>query len=241
MNLLDALHHVRARRRALARDFDVARQMARLEESCVPSYLHANPLAAGVAWWRLFAAVRMQAALAPAGAVLDFGAGSGELSQLLDLPCRSYDYVELDDALADRIGGAVPGARRVGLDDLPASRYAAIFALDSLEHNDNVGELIERLAAALAPDGVLILSGPTENALYRLGRRIAGFSGHYHKTDIAEIERLARARLDLVRRRMVPLGLPLFSVSAWRGRAAHRQPRDAAPSDPTLARDQLTQ
>jgi hypothetical protein len=41
----------------------------------------------------------------------------------------------------------------------------------------------------LKPGGRLLVSLPTENALYRLGRRIAGFSGHYHHANAASIDR----------------------------------------------------
>lgn len=30
---------------------------------------------------------------------------------------------------------------------------------------------------------------PTENALYRLGGRLAGFAGHYHQSNAASIHR----------------------------------------------------
>ena len=54
MHLISAIRHARARRAALSREFDVARRMQELEESCVPSDLHPNPLAAGVvASWQL--------------------------------------------------------------------------------------------------------------------------------------------------------------------------------------------
>ena len=107
-------------------------------------------------------------------------------------------------------------AERERLDRLPPGRFGAIFALDSLEHNEDVPALLDHLLPALRGDGVLILSGPTENHLYRLGRRIARFSAHYHKTTIHEIERLVDdRRFRCLDRRRVPLGVPLFNVSAW--------------------------
>jgi hypothetical protein len=109
-----------------------------------------------------------------------------------------------------------PEAVRHSLESLPSSQYAAIFALDALEHNHNVAEIVDLLVASLRSDGVLIISGPTENSLYKMGRRIAGFSGHYHKTTIYDIERIVEQRLRLERRRVLPLGVPLFSISCWR-------------------------
>jgi 2-polyprenyl-3-methyl-5-hydroxy-6-metoxy-1,4-benzoquinol methylase len=214
-NMMSAIAHVRTRRKALKQRFDVVRQMAAIEETCIPSYLHANLAAAAVAWARLFAAARLHRQFAPAGPVLDFGAACGELAHILP-PAVAYDFVEVDEAMAKSLLEGNLTAERCTLEALEPGRYAAIFALDSLEHNDDIGAIVDRLRPALSPDGVLILSGPTENALYRLGRRIAGFSGAYHKTTIYHIEQEVGERLELISRRALPIGMPLFSMSCWR-------------------------
>lgn len=213
--MLSALAHCRTRRAVLRTRFDVARQMDAIEETCIPSYLHPNWAAASVAWARLFAAARLARRHAPAGPVMDFGAASGELAHVLP-PGTRYDFVEIDDRMAQALQTHNATATRQTLATLLHGQYAAIFALDSLEHNDNVGELVDAILPALRPDGVLIVSGPTENALYRLGRRIAGFSGEYHKTTIYHIEQEIGRSMQLVQRTRLPFGVPLFSVSCWR-------------------------
>jgi 2-polyprenyl-3-methyl-5-hydroxy-6-metoxy-1,4-benzoquinol methylase len=215
--VISAINHIRTRRKALRQRFDVAQQMHAIEESCIPSYLHPNLAAAAVAWARLFAAVRLHRLFASSGPVLDFGAASGELAHMLPKG-NSYDFVEMDEAMATSLVQANAAAVRRRLEALEPGRYAAIFALDSLEHNEEVGSLVDQLSRGLRGDGVLILSGPTENALYQLGRRIAGFTGHYHKTTIYDIEQEVERRLRLVSRKVLPIGIPLFSVSCWRAR-----------------------
>lgn len=213
--MMSAVRHVMRRRATLRQRFDPAREMATIEETCIPSYLHPNPLAAGVAWMRLFAAMGLLRRYAPAGTVLDFGAAAGELAHLMPAD-RAYEFVEIDMRMAQALQRAVPSAVQRDGNALPAAYYAAICALDSLEHNDDVGSIVDRLLPALRADGVLILSGPTESALYRLGRRVAGFSGAYHKTNIYDIEAIVARSFHVVQRRVVPLGLGLFSVSCWR-------------------------
>ena len=150
---------VRERRAALRRRFDLARQFAAIEESCVPSYVHGNWAAAMVAWLRLAGAARLYRRLAPPGPVLDFGAATGELYHVLRRDGDvAYCFVEMDAALAEALLRDAPRAQR--RQDIEPGAYAAIFALDSLEHNDNFAELLAVLAAGLRPDGVLILSGP---------------------------------------------------------------------------------
>jgi SAM-dependent methyltransferase len=177
------------------------------DESMVPSYLHGNPAAAYVAWDRLFKAVRLYRRLAAPGPVLDFGAGAGVLCGVLPADAE-YFFVERDDLAARGIPG-----NRLEAATLPLGHFAAVFALDSLEHNRDVATLVQQLAGSLRPDGVLIVSGPTENWMYRLGRRIAGFAGDYHHFDIREIEAILARSLHPV---ALPGFSPLFRISAWR-------------------------
>lgn len=208
--------HIRRRRQELRRSIDVKAAFEQWEESCVPSYLHGNPLAAYVSWRRLFEAAHMANALIPRPRrVLDFGSSVGELSHILHY-AGDYEFVEIDDASARYLQLQNKRARRLSLNDAPAGAYDAVFAIDSLEHNENYADLLGELVARMAPAGILVLSGPTENLFYRLGRWIAGFEGHYHHTNILDIEREARRNLQLIASRTVPFGIPLFRVTAWK-------------------------
>jgi hypothetical protein len=222
ISLRDALAHVRTRRRALISAVDIWGDFATWEESCIPSYCHPNRVAAAVSWMRLFAAAKMARDIALSGPILDFGASTGELGHLV-ASSRSYHFIEQDAAPASYLRRALPNAHEQTLESAPPNNYACVFALDSLEHNDNFAELLDALAAKLLPEGVLILSGPTENWLYRLGRRIAGFDSHYHKTTIAHIEDAAARRMTKVAQKTVPVCVPLFKLSAWRVTSPARQ------------------
>ena len=204
------------RRAALKARFDIKNPTEAVEESCVVSYGHPNPAVALAAWSRVAMAIRLWRHHARQGAVLDFGAGSGEISHFLGTG-QDYHFIEADPSLAGALGSFVSHARHEVLEDLPAGAFACVMALDSLEHNDDVAAIVDHLALALAPGGVLIVSGPTENALYRLARAIARFRGeHFHKTTIYHIESVLAERFTRLEMHGVPFGLPLFRVSAWR-------------------------
>jgi 2-polyprenyl-3-methyl-5-hydroxy-6-metoxy-1,4-benzoquinol methylase len=205
---------IAARRSVLQSHFDVTRQFEKLEESCVPSYVHANKLAAWVAWQRTKAAASLYERHAAAGPILDFGAATGEVGRL-HRKRGTYAIIEQDELLAGACG-EWQETRRTTLDQAEANSFAAIFALDSLEHNENIPELVDRLVPLLRPDGVFILSGPTESGFYRLGRRLAGFSGHYHHSTIFDIEAIMSEHCTLVEARKVPVFPTLFRVTAWR-------------------------
>ena len=207
---------INTRRSLLKNHFNIRRQFEQIEESCIPSYTHANLAAAGISWWRLAGAAQAYRRHCPEGPILDFGAASGELFHVLQ-PDELYHFVELNNKLSEALIYFNPEAIRQTQDSLSTSNYGAVFALDSLEHNHNIPELLEHIHKTLRKDGLLILSGPTENWIYRLGRRLAGFSGHYHTTNIADIEMMTEALFSKVEQRTIPLPLaPLFNITVWK-------------------------
>ena len=214
--LIARLRHVQQRRGVLRAAIDLDQAFEKWEETCVPSYCHSNPAAAYVSWLRLFKAVDLVRETAPDMCrALDFGASVGEHGHLLDSGV-TYEFIEQDDAAASFLSNQIPSAVRRTLEDAPKESYDAVFAIDALEHNDNFAELVGELSRLLKPGGVFIISGPTENSLYRLGRRIAGFQGDYHVTTIYKIEAAAEQHMERVGLSTVPFGAPLFRVSAWR-------------------------
>ena len=210
---IDDLKYIYARRKDLRKV--QSKLYSDLSESCIPSYCHLNLMASLVSWTRLFKARNLFQKYSTGSIVLDFGAGSGELGRLLPT-CDQYAFLEENVELAKFIKSTIPSSHREYIFSLKKEKYDAIFCLDSLEHNSNFSEIIDQLLTSLKPNGILIVSGPTENLLYKLGRRIAGFTGDYHQTNIFTIENYLRTRLNSIRRFYVPFRLPLFSISIWK-------------------------
>ena len=63
----------------------------------------------------------------------------------------------------------------------------AIVAAEVLEHIEPLDDTLRLFESLLRPTGRLVVSLPTENRLYRLGRRLAGFHGHYYESNAASI------------------------------------------------------
>lgn len=214
--MFSQISHIRRRRTDLRRDIDVLNRFEEWEESCVPSYCHSNWMAAYVSWIRLFKAAELARSFVPdASRILDFGSSVGELGHLVSDGGKGYEFIEADQHAADYLQSRLPSAKRTTLESAPDGAYDQIFAIDSLEHNTDYAELLGVLATKLSPGGVLILSGPTENRLYHLGRRIAGFDGHYHETTIYAIEAAAKMLLSRRAVRSIMPVAPLFRISAW--------------------------
>lgn len=195
-----------------------------LLEMAAPSYLHPNPL---IRW---IVARRMQIALnfldfKPEQTVLDFGCGAGIL--LLQLPkgAGSYFGVDLDIQPGQKM---LAHHKRDDVKLLPSEGWEeafadgsldAITALEVLEHVDELTKLLAVFKRKLAVGGKLVVSGPTENAFYRIARKISGFSGHYHLRDIFEIQAgLRSVGFIETNRSWLPLPgfLALFSIVQYK-------------------------
>ncbi len=76
-----------------------------------------------------------------------------------------------------------------GLDvaEIQESSLDLIVALDVLEHVESLADVLGRLASLMKAGGIMLVSGPTENLLYRIGRKVVGFSGHYHERSIRDV------------------------------------------------------
>ena len=190
------------------------------DEMAIPSYLHRNPAMRWMAWRRvevLAARLRRVAAAARPGTVVDFGCGAGVL---FDEASKLADRVVGVDIVLDaaRMTVEALGLDRVALmsPDEAAATIAPgsvdiLLAGEVLEHlEDDLERTLERFAGWLAPRGRLLVSLPTESRLYRLGRRLAGFHGHYHHHDAAAIHRaILAAGYREIATDKVPLGGPL--------------------------------
>lgn len=192
------------------------------DEMALPSYTHPNPAMSWLFWQRLRAAFDLAGDLAGAS-VLDFGCGGGAtFRQLQRLGCRITGVDPFAFDLASEVSRRlrIPASLHRSLEELPSQRFDVIFALDVLEHLDDLDSDLKRILGFAGPGTALIVSGPTENLFYRLGRRLAGFSGHYHVRNIYDIES-SLAALGLARSGLRTLyhPVPLFRLSRWRPRA----------------------
>ena len=139
--------------------------------------------------------------IAPAGPVLDVGAGDGALLDALAAIGRQALGLERE---AKR-----PDMRAAGLSEIDGS-WAAIVFWHSLEHLPNPGEEIERAASLLASRGVLVIAVPNAESLQArlFGDRWLALDLPRHLVHVP-----SRALIE----RLQALSLNVERVSYWRG------------------------
>jgi 2-polyprenyl-3-methyl-5-hydroxy-6-metoxy-1,4-benzoquinol methylase len=193
-----------------------------VDEMAIPTYLHSNIL---IKWlfWRRFQSICELGRLEDINQVLDFGCGIGVL--LPTLCSKVKGSVHASD-LYPQFAKELTNKRNLKVNfhtsdlefkDIPNHSLDLIIAADSLEHIHNVEDYLKLFQKKLTAEGRLIISGPTENIIYRLGRVIAGFGnkGHYHLTNIHDLSKNIQGMgYELIRSRSLPFQIPpyLFKV-----------------------------
>lgn len=167
-----------------------------IDEAALPAYAHRNPLIDYIFWQRVRIAYDY-ARRHQITNVLDFGCGTGVTSYALASANKNVVAIDVDFrplTLVKRQITFPPSVTFVEADlltyDLGTQKFDLIVALDVLEHIPNLQPYIERFVSLLNPGGTILVSGPSENGLYKLGRRLAGakFTGDYHVSNITLIK-----------------------------------------------------
>jgi 2-polyprenyl-3-methyl-5-hydroxy-6-metoxy-1,4-benzoquinol methylase len=193
-----------------------------LDEAAFPAYAHPNPLISWLFWRRLYIVMNNVIKSGPHEAILDFGCGSGVLlpflaqhSQIvfgLDNDLQPYQAIQRYFGFPSNVQAL--DSLHHPLQQFQTASFDLITALDVLEHVEDLPTTVDQLLRLLKPGGRLIVSGPTENVFYRMGRRFAGkeFSGAYHERGITEIKNLAQKKGKIRNLGVLYPPIPLFEI-----------------------------
>jgi 2-polyprenyl-3-methyl-5-hydroxy-6-metoxy-1,4-benzoquinol methylase len=188
------------------------------DEAALPSYTHSRKIMSSLFWKRLDVALELAGEFHGAK-VLDFGSGGGVLLKCLQeqncsITACENQHMTFLQKVCRQLSIEAEFCEDVFL--LKDFSYDIIFALDVLEHVDNLERITEKLISLLKPQGEIVLSGPTESTFYKIGRKLAGFSGHYHVRNVYNIEQvLTEKGMKKKKNRNLYWFLPLFRISKW--------------------------
>ncbi|MDH5719461.1 MAG: class I SAM-dependent methyltransferase [Spirochaetia bacterium] len=188
------------------------------DESALPSYTHKNSLMSFLFWNRINTALNLLRKK-DNFKVLDFGCGGGvTFRYLTDKNCEitgcDNEHYNLAKIMAKTINKKIKIVSDI--EKIKNEKFDVILALDVLEHIDDISKILKRFEKLLGPNGIIIVSGPTENIFYKLGRILAGFSGHYHVSNIYHIEKeFKKASFQRKFIKSLYYPVPLFRISLW--------------------------
>jgi 2-polyprenyl-3-methyl-5-hydroxy-6-metoxy-1,4-benzoquinol methylase len=194
------------------------------DEMAIPSYLHANPMIPWLVSQRMHTVLKILD-LHEKQNLLDFGCGVGIL--LLQIPENVINYFGVDLVIwPARMVLEAHGRHNFHLldavswvDQIPDKSIDSIVAIEVLEHVPNIAEVASIFKRILKPGGKLVISGPTENFFYQIARKIAGFSGDYHRRNIyaimQEIEAMGFKPDNQSRLVSIPWLINLFVICSY--------------------------
>lgn len=159
---------------------------AELEETAIPSYTHRLSPIRYLFLRRLCVALDLlRRHLPPQASVLDFGCGAGLLTIALQQQGFSLCRSDIRPQFCLQLAQEKSCELKADEVEQALATFSGCAALDVLEHLPQ--EELIKFSRSFAPGALLVVSGPTENALYRLGRRMAGFKGGYHQRNVFDI------------------------------------------------------
>jgi len=190
------------------------------DEQGLPAYTNPNRIMRSMFWQRLRVVIGILERQHHARIAVDFGAGLGLMLPILATKADEIIAIDIEpDKLIEGMNALniEPKNFRIDVslkDVLPSLRgkIGLILALDVLEHVDDLGGILYDLGQLLTPGGRILVSGPTENMLYRLGRRLAGYSGHYHLRNIGDVEKAISSDFRIYSRKVLFPIAPLFVI-----------------------------
>jgi ubiquinone/menaquinone biosynthesis C-methylase UbiE len=188
-------------------------------------YNHTNPIIRSIFRRRVQAAHNF-ATIDDNTILLDIGCGTGHLLKSIRrfndrCECWGTDIIKYKGIELVNCKFQVADVRNLPFND---NHLDIVFALDILEHiGDDVDVAMNEIYRVLNPDGIAILSGPTESWFYRFCRsllfyqakRNGKYSGQeidYHYHNVYDLEQMfLKHGFRLIKSRSLP-GLPLPSL-----------------------------
>lgn len=199
------------------------RNVINVDEQAGPAYFAGLGLSRWLFWKRLKLALQHVPTSVP-GTCVDFGCGFGLALPLLrehfrntigvDLVAElAIDFLQRWDGQHPKPTNAVTIVDSIESSGLKPESVDVVLALDVLEHFESLDAILNQFHAILKPGGQLLVTGPTENWAYRIGRRMVGFTGEYHHQTIYDVLKEVAKQFDVKVLDQIPALVPLFLVA----------------------------
>lgn len=184
-----------------------------------PVYFASNPLVRFINWRKLDAALSLLPSQ-EGQLILDFCCGNGVMLPTLSAEFRHVVGIDIHIEAASRMVRELD-LSNVSLVTSDGMRlpfrdgfFQGITALSAIEHFGDPEGVAGELWRVMKPDGWLVFLSPTENVLYRLGRKFFGYEkpeDHYHAA--GKIEAILRKYFTVESAGGIPVGmLPFLSI-----------------------------
>ena len=161
-----------------------------IDSMAIPSFLHWNPVIRKLVWQRYVEIAKLCNFLS-GEEILEFGCGAGLFFPEIHSNHCTITGVDIYPQFANRLCSKlnIPANVHENFSRVNSNSVDTVIASEVFEHLDNPESHINSIQRVLKQDGKLIISLPTENALYKLGKTIAGFrkKEDYHVSTLHDV------------------------------------------------------
>ena len=166
---------------------------AQQAEMAIPSYLNKNPFIRAL-FWNRYDVIYQLVNLGPEMSVCEFGCGIGVFLPTLAPEAGKVYAVDIFPQYAREMARIfdLDVAFSKDLDGVPDDSLDLIIACEVMEHLENPGAYARLFVQKLKTGGRLIMSGPTESWIYKLGRILAGYHKYhdYHPHNVFQLHEI---------------------------------------------------
>lgn len=193
---------------------------AQQAEMAIPSYLNKNPFIRALFWNRYDVIYRL-AELDSEMSICEFGCGIGVFLPTLAPEVGKVYAVDIFPQYAQAMGKIYDLDIHFSedLDGVPDGSLDLIIACEVMEHLEDPGAYARLFAQKLKASGRLIMSGPTETWVYKLGRILAGYHKYhdYHPHNVYQLhEIITQNGFNSIVRTPYPWKiLPLYVINVY--------------------------
>jgi len=193
---------------------------AQQAEMAIPSYLNKNPFIRALFWKRYDVIYRM-ANLNTNMSVCEFGCGIGVFLPTLAADVERLYAVDIYPQYAQEMA-RIHNLKIEFSNDLLGIADGSldlIIACEVMEHLEDPGAYARLFARKLKTGGRLIMSGPTESRIYKLGRILAGYHKYhdYHPHNVYQLHTIvANNGFRTIRKEPFPFKIsPLYMINLY--------------------------
>jgi len=163
---------------------------AQQAEMAIPSYLNKNPFIRAL-FWRRYDVIYQLANLDLSMSVCEFGCGIGVFLPTLASEVGMLYAVDIFPQYAREVAEIYDLDIEFSkdLEGIPDHSLDLIVACEVMEHLEDPAVYARLFSRKLKKGGRLIMSGPTESRLYKLGRILAGYHKYhdYHQHNVFQL------------------------------------------------------
>jgi 2-polyprenyl-3-methyl-5-hydroxy-6-metoxy-1,4-benzoquinol methylase len=187
------------------------------DEQGLPAYTNPNPLMRWLTWKRVEVVLSTIEKYSPLNHVLDFGCGYGVFIPYLQEHSKDITAFDLMIDQLKNLGPAygwhsIAYESELSVITQKNGSFDMILAIEVMEHVEDLDNTADLFAKLLTQNGHLIVAGPTENWLYKIGRKLAGYSGEYHVRNVYHIRKALEKRFTLKKIATLIPGLPFYEI-----------------------------